>query len=227
MSQLQDSNRQLQAYARQSQVLVVMRERHRLARELHDSVTQTIFTMTLTTQSALLLLDREPGRVEAQLDRLNQLARSALDEIQTLISELRPEEAAEGGLAAAIHRHLSSRYLPESLSVSLEVEGDHLLAPSEEQSLFRIVQEALNNVVKHAQSSQVSIRLHLADPLWIEIADQRRGFDLGSASNNSGVGLAGMWERAAEIGWALQITSSPGAGTRVRVEKKVAGGRLP
>lgn len=224
VQQLQEAHRQLQSYARQSQQLVVARERQRLARELHDSVTQTIFTMALTTQSAMQLLDRDPGRVGPQLDRLSQLAQSALSEMQMLISELRPDRVADGGLAAAIRQHLSGRYLPEGLSVSLEVEGDQLLEPSEARGLFRIIQEALNNVVKHAQASQARIRLHLAESPWIEIADQGQGFDLQRAAGNNRVGLASMRERAAEIGWELQITSAPEAGTRVRAEKNRPGG---
>ncbi|MCC6189144.1 MAG: sensor histidine kinase [Anaerolineales bacterium] len=225
--QFQEANRQLQSYAQQSQQLVVARERHHLARELHDSVTQTIFTMALTTQSAMLLLDRDPGRVGPQLDRLSQLAQSALSELQVLITELRPDRVAEGGLAAAIRRHLTGRYLPEGLSVSLEVEGDQPLEPSEARGLFRIVQEALNNVVKHAQAPQARIRLHLAEAPWIEIADHGQGFDLQRAADNNRVGLASMRERAAEIGWELQITSAPDAGTRVRAEKMRLGGNSP
>ncbi len=230
MQQLQEANRQLQAYSEQLERLAVTRERHRLARELHDSVTQTIFSMTLTTQSAVLLLDRNPGRLTAQLDRLTQLAQSALAEMRVLISELRPEKVAEGGLAAALRRHLVDRPLPENLGVTLEVEGDPLarLPPVEEQGLFRIVQEALNNIVKHAQASQACIRLHLAErPWWIEISDQGQGFDLQQAHNGGRVGLASMRERAAEIGWDLQITTSPGAGTRIRVDKRLPEGRQP
>ena len=225
--ELQEANRQLQAYSKQLERLAVTRERHRLARELHDSVTQTIFSMTLTTQSAALLLDRDPDRVGAQLDRLAQLAQSALSEMRVLISELRPEKMAEGGLVAALRRHLADRPLPEDLVVSLEVEGDPLarLSPAEEQGLFRITQEALNNIVKHARASQACVRLHLAEPIWIEIQDQGQGFDLRQARNGSRVGLVSMRERAAEIGWDLQITTSPGAGTRIRVEKKPSGGR--
>ena len=230
MQELQEANRQLHAYSKQLERLAVTRERHRLARELHDSVTQTIFSMTLTTQSAVLLLDRDPGRVGAQLDRLTQLAQSALSEMRVLISELRPEKVAEGGLAAALRRHLADRPLPESLLVSLEVEGDPLarLSPAEEQGLFRIAQEALNNIVKHAQASQACIRLHLAEPpWWIEIQDQGQGFDLRQARDGGRVGLISMGERAAEIGWNLHVITSPGAGTRIRVEKRPPEGRQP
>jgi signal transduction histidine kinase len=228
--ELQEANRQLQASAERLEQLAVARERHHLAHELHDSVTQTIFSMTLTTQSALLLLDRDPCQVSLQLDRLTDLAHSALAEMHALISELRPEEKATGGLAAALRRHLAERRLPKSLAVSLEVEGDHPLEPAEERSLFRIAQEALNNIVKHAQASQAHIRLHLAEPFWMEIEDQGRGFDLqqAQAGGRAGgqLGLISMDERAAEMGWDLQVITSPGAGTRIRVEKPPRGERV-
>jgi signal transduction histidine kinase len=219
--ELQEANRQLQAYSQQLEQLAVTRERHRLARELHDSVTQTIFSMTLTTQSALLLLAarRDPNQARAQLDRLNQLAQSTLAEMRVLISELRPDKAAEGGLTAALRRHLADRRVSENLAVSLEVEGDQPLSSAEEQGLFRIAQEALNNIVKHAQASEAHIRLHLIEPLWLEIEDQGQGFDLERARNSGQVGLVSMDERAAEIGWNLRIITAPGAGTRIRVEK--------
>jgi signal transduction histidine kinase len=109
----------------------------------------------------------------------------------------------------------------------LDVKGDQALDPEEEQSLFRIAQEALNNIVKHARSSQAQIRLHLSEPFWMEVQDQGQGFDLQRARNSGRVGLASMDERAAEIGWRLQVITSPGAGTRVRVEKKPSEGRQP
>jgi signal transduction histidine kinase len=217
--ELQESNQKLQAYSTQLEAMAVARERNRLARELHDAVTQTVFSMNLTTQSALLLLDRDPQQVQSQLERLSQLAQSALSEMQLLISELRPEKVTEGGLVSALRRHLVDSHLPESLSVSIEAKGDGPLAPAEEQGLFRIAQEALNNVVKHAQASHARILLHLAEPYWMEIEDQGQGFDLQQAHNSSRVGLISMQERATEIGWDLQIITSPGAGTRIRVEK--------
>jgi signal transduction histidine kinase len=218
--ELQEANQKLQAYAAQMEQLVIARERNRLARDLHDSVTQTVFSMNLTTQSALLLLEREPVRVAAQLDRLSQLARNALSEMQLLISELKPEDAGRKGLVADLRRYLAGGYFPEDLSIDLEVQGELSLGQVEEQNLFRIVQEALNNIVKHAQTCKAQVRLHLTEPMWIEIVDQGRGFDLGHAQGNSRrLGLHSMRERASEIGWDLQIRTSPGAGTCVRVEK--------
>jgi len=217
--ELQEANEQLHDYSTQLEQLAVARERNRLARELHDSVTQTVFSMTLTTQSALLLLDRDPGRVGVHLERLNQLARSALAEMQVLISELKPDKAAREGLVPVLRRHLAGSRLPENLSVSLEVEGDQRLEFAEDQSLFHIAEEALNNIVKHARTSQAQIRLHLAEPFWMEIEDHGQGFDPLQAQNSGRVGLSSMHERAVEIGWGLQVITSPGAGTCIRVEK--------
>jgi len=218
--ELQEANQKLQAYSAQMEQLVVARERNRLARDLHDSVTQTVFSMTLTTQSALLLLEREPARVAAQLDRLSQLAQDALSEMQLLISELKPEEAGSKGLVTDLRRYLAGGHFLEDLSIDLEVQGYQPLGPAEEQSLFRIVQEALNNIVKHAQTRKAQVRLHLIEPMWIEVEDQGRGFDLQYAQGDSNrLGLHSMRERAAEIGWDLQIRTSPGSGTCIRVEK--------
>jgi signal transduction histidine kinase len=154
---------------------------------------------------------------------LNQLAQSALSEMHVLMSELRPEQVTEGGLAVALRRHLASRHLPEALSVSIEAEGDQTLKPTEEQGLFRIVQEAVNNVVKHSHATQASIRLHQTEPFWIEVQDNGQGFDSKpiQTSSQSGrqVGLSGMRERAEQIGWNLRVITSPGAGTSIRVEK--------
>jgi signal transduction histidine kinase len=105
------------------------------------------------------------------------------------------------------------------LSVSLEVEGDERLPPDHEQALLRIVQEALNNVVKHAGTSRAVVRLRLRRPRRVEIEDPGRGFDPGAAGER-GMGLGSMRERADEIRWSLTVTSSPGSGTLVVAEEK-------
>jgi len=217
--ELEVSNDKLQTYAMQLEQLAVARERNRLARDLHDSVTQTVFSMTLTTQSAALLLDRDPDRVEAQLDRLSQLAGNALAEMQLLITELRPDEPDRAGLTATVRRYLADRRFLESTAIALEVQGEESLSPSEEQNLFHIIQEALNNIVKHARASKAQVRLHLCAPMWIEIEDWGQGFDLQQAQHNDRVGLVSMRERAVEVGWNLHIRTAPGAGTCIRVEK--------
>jgi signal transduction histidine kinase len=218
-SELEQANRQLQDYSTQLEQLSAARERNRLARELHDSVTQTIFSMNLTSQSAALLLQRDPSRVGEQLERLYTLARNALGEMQVLINELKPEPAGQEGLPEALHRLLADSRFRGRLSVTVEVTGNQPLEPNEQQGLYRIAQEALNNIVKHTHVDQAQIRLHLEQPFWMEIEDHGQGFDLQQAQQGSRLGLASMSERATEIGWKLKIDTSPAAGTRIRVEK--------
>jgi signal transduction histidine kinase len=219
--ELGSANLQLENYSNRLAQLAVVRERNRLARELHDSVTQTVFSMTLTAQSAQLLLNRDRNQVGLHLERLNQLAQSALSEMQVLISELKPDFIPRDGLANSLLRHLSSSRLKDCLSVSVEVQGDQSLQAVEEQALFHIAVEAVNNIVKHAQTSEATIRLHLMEPFWMEISDRGKGFDPSQAQDGERVGLSGMRERAEEIGWDLKILTTPGAGTCIRVEKSL------
>ena len=217
-SELLEANRKLESYLQTLKQLVIGRERQRLALELHDSVTQTIFSMTLATQSARLLLNRDRQQLAAQLDRLDDLAQSALSETQALISHLAPT-ASNGGLLDVLRHHLADRQRLDNLSVSLEVEGEGLLTPAEEASLFRIAQEALNNVVKHARTTTAVLRLHLAEPFWMEVEDRGAGFDPQRIIGGGRMGLAGMRERAAEIGWIFEAESDPGQGTCIRIQK--------
>ncbi len=225
MEELRAANQRLELLARQKEQLAAGRERQRLALELHDSVTQTIFSMTLTTQSTLLLLDRDPSQVAGQLDRLNQLAHSAISEMQELISHLAPQVVSGGGLVHALKHHLEERRRIHNLDVTLEVDGNESLAPAEESGLFRIAQEALNNVLKHAGVTRATIRLHLAEPAWMEIEDRGIGFDPRKIPAGERMGLAGMRERATEIGWCLQVESEPATGTCVRVQRSLKGGK--
>ncbi len=227
VTELQEANQQLEFHARQQEQLAAGRERQRLARELHDSVTQTIFSMTLTTQSALLLLERDREQVKCQLDRLDYLSQSALSEMQVLIYRLAPEAVTDGGFVGSLQRHLEERHQLDNLDVVFEVEGDRLLDPAEEAGLFRIAREALNNVVKHAGVSQATIRLHLIEPFWMEVEDRGAGFDPLIVQGGNQMGLVGMGECAFEIGWSLQVESASGYGTRIRVEKELEGENHP
>jgi signal transduction histidine kinase len=217
--ELQQANNQLMFYSRQLQQLSVDRERQSLARELHDSVTQTIFSMTLTSQSAMMLLDRDRKRVADLLDRLVQLTHNALSEMQILISRLDPENLAGNGFIASLRDHFNERKQLNDLSVQFEVNGSQPLSAREEQNLFRIVQEALNNVVKHSGVGQASVCLCL-DTHTLRIEDHGVGFDPHQFQSHGKMGMTNMHERAREIGWTLQVESSLENGTRITVIKE-------
>ena len=238
LGELQVAHRRLQGYAVQVEGLAAERERSRLARELHDSVTQTVFSMNLTVQSARLLLEREPDGAAGQLERLEELAASAMGEIQALVSQLRLQSVAEEGLPTALHRLAAERQARDGLQVTVEVNGEadggsgyipgirQALPEPVAEGVYHIAQEALTNVARHAGTGQATVRLNLADGAsFLEVEDGGLGFDPQVALSQRGhLGLAGMAERAHEIGWSLSIESRPGCGTRIRVEESPEGG---
>ena len=148
-------------------------------------MTQTIFSMNLIHAVNPGLLERDPSRVAGQLDHLNQLAQSALSEMHVLIAELRPNRWRKVGWRLPFASTLPAVRCLRIFQYPLEVEGDQSLKPAEEQGLFRIVQEAINNIVKHSSASQATIRLHQAEPFWIEVEDNGQGFDLKTAQTGS------------------------------------------
>jgi signal transduction histidine kinase len=225
LGELQVANRQLQGYAAQLEDLAAEQERSRLARELHDSVTQTVFSMNLTVQSARLLLARDPGRAAGQLVRLEELAGGSMSEIQALVSQLRPPSVAGEGLPVALRRLALERQARDGLRVDLAVNGEQQLPETVAAGLYGIIQEALTNVAKHAGTYEVIVRLDLdGDPSFLEVEDHGLGFDAHMPLSEQGhLGLAGMDERAREIGWALSIESRLGLGTRIRVEEAPRG----
>jgi len=217
--ELQAAHHQLQDYSIQLEDLAIERERNRLARELHDSVTQTVFSMNLTIQAARLLLGKDQERVTGQLKRLEELAASAMGEIQVLLTELRPHPVEVESLPTAL-RQLAVDFLRRhGLQASLEINGDRPLPQTAVIGLCRIAQEALNNVVKHSGTLQVTMRLDFSgEYLCFEIEDHGRGFDQQASTGQRGhLGLASMVERAHELGWELTFESHPGQGTIIRV----------
>jgi signal transduction histidine kinase len=215
LGDLQVTYRQLQDHAEQLEELAVVQERSRLARELHDSVTQTVFSMTLAVQTAQVLLTKDVSRVAAQLDRVVELARNASREIQNIVKQLRPASIAEQGLAAALRDYLAEREARDGLIAHLEVNGDAPWPENVTLGLYRIVQEAVNNVIKHADAREVTVRLQ---PCSVEVIDDGLGFAVSELTPQRGhMGLTSMAERAREFGWTLMIDSQPGHGTRVKV----------
>lgn len=227
LRELQTAHQRLQGYADQRASLAMEHERNRLARELHDSVTQTVFSMNLAAQSAQLLLDKEPGGAAGQLLRIEELAASALREIQSLVSQLTPRSIAAEGLAAALQRLATEQKTRTGLEICLEIEGQRKLSEPVSAGLYAITHEALINVSKHSGECKAIVRMRLTSkPACLEIEDHGRGFDLEAGMGQRGhLGLAGMFERAREIGWHLSVTARPGQGTCVRVTESSTGVR--
>ena len=220
--ELQEAYSQLKDSAGQAEELAAATERHRLVRELHDSLTQTLFSMNLAVQSAQLSMGDSANQVDEHLARLQSLARSAASEVQALTGQVPLRPQGKGGLAEAIQRLADERMAQDGLEIAFEVTGQRTLPEAVEANLYRIAQEALNNITRHAGVRQAVIRLYLDGPTAsMEVEDQGCGFDLAGSTHTSGYGLAGMAERASEIGWKLDVKSSPGTGTRIRVEEKV------
>jgi signal transduction histidine kinase len=220
LGELRAAYRQLLDSAACEEELAAARERSHLAQELHDSVTQTLFSMNLTVQSARMLFPKNPVQAAGQLDRLLALAHDAAGEIQTLVSQLWPRSRIEEGLVPALRRLVREREQRDGLKIALLVQEDGDLPEPLVVGLYRIAQEALTNVTRHAQTSEATLRLNLAEhPAFLEIEDHGVGFAPGRVDPGPGhFGLAGMAERARQLGWALRIESEPGRGTLIRAE---------
>jgi signal transduction histidine kinase len=203
-----------------AQEAAVLEERSRLARDLHDSISQQLFSMTLTAQAARVQLEKNPARTATQLERLQETAAAALAEMRALIFQLRPPGLSEQGLIAALQQHVAALSRREGLTMNLVVSGEERFTRGVEQAIFRIVQEALNNVVKHAGACYVTVSLDVCpDQITLRVVDDGAGFDLGVIESTSGrhLGLISMRERAAELGGQLELHSQPGKGTEVVV----------
>lgn len=198
----------------QSRQLAALQERQRLARDLHDSVTQTLFSLNLTSQAVVNVAQRDPLEAARQMERVQALAQSALTEMRSLIEELRPSTLEEEGLPATLEKLIRDAGLPAELEVR---DGDRP-APEIEMAFYRILKEALHNAVRHAGPARIRIRLDLTtDPLVASIEDDGSGFDAAEAGA-AGLGLSSMRQRARELGGRLSVRSRPGEGTVVRVE---------
>ncbi len=192
-------------------------ERDRLARELHDAVTQTLFSASLIAEAMPRVWEHNPDYGRRGLEELRRLTRGAAAEMRTLLVELRPAALTEKPLGELL-RHLTEATSGRArVPIELAVEGDGVLPPDVQIALYRIVQEALNNVAKHAGASRVAVALrcqpHEAD---LFVHDNGCGFDLAAILPDR-FGLGIMRERAQEIGAIMDVDSQPGQGTQVSV----------
>jgi signal transduction histidine kinase len=204
----------------QSRELSILSERNRLALELHDAVSQKLFSLVLNAEAAATLLDRDANEARAQVVKLQELATQALDELRSLIFELRPPDLERDGLCGALRKHVD--VLRRLQPAQIELEGDLELAPDlrRDQDVFRIAQEALQNALRHAHATQIVLRLRAEDGrLVLDVEDDGVGFDPDAAEVRSRrLGLTSMQERAQRLGAQLEVRSAEGSGTRVHLE---------
>jgi signal transduction histidine kinase len=205
----------------QSRELSILSERNRLALELHDVVSQKLFSLTLTAEAAATQLERDPAAARSHVHRMGELAGEALDELRSLILGLRPPELTRDGLAATLRKEVDM--LRRVHGVAIEIHADVAGGdPERDAAVLRITQEALHNALRHGGARHVSVSAREDDgSLVVEVTDDGVGFEPNRPEVRSRhLGLTSMEERAGELGGRVEIRSAPGRGTTVRLEVK-------
>jgi len=206
----------------QARHLAVLDERQRLARELHDSVTQSLYGISLYAQAAAGNINaNQIEQVREYIDDIQNTAQESLADMRLLIYELRPPILDKEGLVAALQNRLISVEDRARIKSSLQTNLSGRLPAEVEEGIYQITREALNNIIKHAKARNVSIRIQQESvSILVEITDDGVGFEPEKARRTGCLGLVNMQERAQSQGWQLDIESSPGNGTRIKVEIK-------
>lgn len=211
----------------QAQNIAVIEERQRLARELHDSVAQTFYSISLATHAAIAQLDRDADKTRRHLDHTLELAGAGLTEMKALIFDLQAQNIRRDGLVVALQRQLSALTARNDLRVEADLGAEPDAPPEVKEAAYGIVREALQNVVRHAGARALSLRIsRVEDRLRVEVRDDGSGFDPAALGRDT-MGLRSMRERAAIVGGSIEVLSRPSDGTLVRAEFPVPPGRRP
>ena len=206
---------ELQNLLQAREELAAIEERHRLARDLHDSVKQQVFATTLQIAAARNLLDTHPDQAKEHLAEAERLAHQAQQELTALIRELRPAALTGKGLAAALQEYVETWARQSGIHADLRLRGERPLPLHIEQAVFRVIQEALANVVKHSGADAVTVTLLWSQSaLDVVVEDNGQGFHVQGALSK-GLGLNNMAERVRALGGEFRIVSHPGQGTRL------------
>ncbi len=208
-------NAWLQKRAEQAAVLV---ERERLARELHDSLTQSLFSLTLFAEVGRdMVKSGELDGIEQLIDEMDAITAQLIKDTRLMIYRMRPEVLDEEGLAGALRRRLGA--VEERVGIEARVVINTLieLSPAVEAELYHVAQEALNNALRHAEATSVTVHIRSErEDLVLEVVDDGRGFDPDAVRDQGGMGLTNMRERVEKLGGTLTILSQPGRGTTVQ-----------
>jgi signal transduction histidine kinase len=212
------------AAIQQAEARAAAEERRRLARELHDSVSQALYGITLGVDTARDLLKQGPGDVAEPLAYVRELAATGLSEMRSLISGLRSDLLEKEGLVAALNREIGALEARHPVTFERLLPGEPTASLTSRQTLFRIGQEAMHNIVRHASATRVQVRLEEQPPdLLLEITDNGVGFERGQEFPGH-FGLRSMEERALQLGGRFNVFTAPGRGTRITARVPVRAG---
>lgn len=220
--ELHAANQQLKAYTTQAEELAVLQERNRLARELHDSVTQSLHSTTLLAEAGQRVAGSgDIERARGYLIRVGEISQQALREMRLLVYELRPLELRGVGLVGALQHRLDTVERRSGVGVQMSIQEELELPSNIEEELYRIAMEALNNALKHAHPTKVTVTLRKEEKpdttcIELTILDDGIGFNPDGKESEGGLGLVSMQERIQKLGGELTILSEPGEGTEVR-----------
>ncbi|MFG2880603.1 GAF domain-containing sensor histidine kinase [Streptomyces sp. NPDC048337] len=207
-----------------SRELTIAEERSRLAHELHDAVSQKLFSLRLTAQAAAALVDRDPARAKGELQQVAALAAEAADELRAAVTELRPAALDEDGLVATLRTHVHVLDRAHTAHVTFTCDGVRALPATQEEALLRVAQEALHNALRHSGADRVEVTLTRAGGgAVLKVTDSGKGFDPRTVRRaGRHLGLVSMRDRASGVGGRLTVHSEPGKGTTIEME--VPGG---
>lgn len=204
-----------------SRELTLAGERARIAHDLHDAVSQKLFSLRLTAKAAATLVDRDPARARAELAEVARLAAEAADELRAVVVELRPAALDEDGLLATLASQVQVLDRAHAAAVGFSTQGVRTLPPAQEAAVLRVAQEALHNALRHSGGQRVEVTL-TGTPTrgaLLRVADDGHGFDPDSVRRaGRHLGLVSMRDRAAAVGGRLSLESAPGKGTVVELE---------
>jgi signal transduction histidine kinase len=200
--------------------LSVLQERARLARDLHDAVSQKLFSVRAKARAAAVLVARDPARAIEEMDSVAMLAGQAHAELRAVIDGLAPPELEAGGLAGSVRSYAVLAGRTHGAEVVVRAADLPALEPHLETAIYRIAQEAIGNALRHSGSPQVTVCLSRRQrAVVLDVSDDGAGFDPGTPPQ--GLGLASMRERAGSVGGKLTVTSAPGSGTKIRLSVPV------
>ncbi|KUN71273.1 diguanylate cyclase [Streptomyces canus] len=207
-----------------SRELTIAEERSRLAHELHDAVSQKLFSLRLTAQAAAALVDRDPTRAKDEMQQVATLAAEATDELRAAVVELRPAALDEDGLTATLRTHVQVLDRAHTARVTFAARSFRALPAAQEEAMLRVAQEALHNALRHSGAAHVDVTVdRRGSGAVLRVTDDGSGFDPQSIRRaGRHLGLVSMRDRTSGVGGTLTVESAPGKGTTIEME--VPGG---